>query len=925
MDVPRDRYGRPRVYLEEECPVAELSIESQRERGASSALPPLYFLHVWWARRPLTVSRAAVLGSLLPAGVRREDFLEMMGIPKGKDPVAEKARIDEANRVKVKLKVGFSYGRAFSIPISEAAINRLKESYRKVWGTDSPVVLDSFAGGGSIPFEAVRVGCQAVANELNPVASVIQMATIEYPRLFGKPLADDIRKWGSRIESELRIELADCFPKKQGEEIFGYIWVRTVRCPKCDLQVPLAPNWWLDSENNIGYKLVLPSSDKEKECRFTIEKISESFDPDEGSVDDGTGTCPRCATVLEKEHIKREAREGRMGHQLAAVGYKISGKSGRHFREVEEMDLRGVEVAKELLKKRLPEWERKGLVPDEEIPEGNKTREPRNSGMLRWRDMFSPRQLLVHLTTLEKILEQPWDEIKDRKKREALRVYMQLVIDVCVDWNSVMTIWNPGRPSLAHTFQRHDFAFKWSYGEIDGAGSLFRFGYEQQMMDAYGKICGLLQGAEGRCEFLLGDAARLSSVKDKSIQIVCIDPPYYDNVMYSECSDFFYVWMKRGLSDVFPSLFNQGLTDKESETVANASRFKSHGRGKAHDLADRDYEAKMASAFKEMHRVLKDDGVMTVMFTHKKVEAWDALAYGLLEADFEITASWPVHTEFEHSLHQAKKNAAASTILLVCRKRPEQTRTSWWEETQARMDEAVTIRAQQFMSQGLRGQDVFIACFGPALQVISENWPVKKKDGSIIRPEEALDRARTIVSAWFMERLSEGKADILDPRTRFYILAWHIFRAREFPYDEARKLGVSLNVEVEDLIRDKLLEKRGSFIKIKKPQERFRDKAAKVDAKSYDHIIDYVQAAMYAYEEGKSAELNRFHQRTGALAKEGYKEAIAYLLDVLPRTEEVVEYKLLNEMWESNYRDQVRRKPRSTDPTGRLQTRLETG
>jgi adenine-specific DNA methylase len=331
----------------------------------------------------------------------------------------------------------------------------------------------------------------------------------------------------------------------------------------------------------------------------------------------------------------------------------------------------------------------------------------------------------------------------------------------------------------------------------------------------------------------------------------------------------------------------------------------------------------MASAFKEMHRTLKNDGVMTVMFTHKKVEAWDALAYGLLEAGFEITASWPVHTENEHSLHQAKQNAAASTILLVCRKRPYQTKSSWWEEIQTRVDEAVTIRAQQFVSQGLSGQDVFIACFGPALQVISENWPVKKKDGTVIRPEDALDRARSIVSAWFMERLSEGKADILDAKTRYYILAWHIFRAREFRYDEARKLGISLNVEVEDLIRDKMLEKRGEFVKIRKPQDRFREKGAKVDAKSYDHIIDYVQAAMHAYEEGKSAELNRFHQRTGALAKEGYKEAIAYLLDVLPRTEEVIEYTLLNEMWESNYRDQVRRKPRSTDPTGKLQTRLE--
>lgn len=918
MEVPRDRHGRPRVYLEEDCPIEEISVECQRERGASSALPPLYFLHVWWARRPLTVSRAAVIGSLLPARYDNTEFLQLMGI-RG-DPIADRQRIDEANRVGVKLKTGFTHKRAFMSPIRESSLSKMAGSFNDVWG-GTPIVLDSFAGGGSIPFEAVRVGLNAISNELNPVATVIEKATVEYPRLFGPEFEKEISAIGERIAAKLERELGNCFPKDSEEEIFGYIWVRTVRCRWCDVTLPLSPNWWLDTENNLAFKPIPPKKG-EVIFSFEISKPGPAFDPETGSVKGGIATCLSCGKALDGNFIKDEARAGRMGHQLAAVGFKTSGKSGRTFREVEQKDLEGVAKAEELLRKRLPEWEARGLVPDEEIPKGKETARVHEVGMTRWRDMFSPRQLLVHMTTLDHILSYPWDSIKDQRRREALRVYMQFALNKCLNYDSCMNLYDPSRAIVKNVFARHDFSFKWFYGEIDGAGILFRFGYSQ-VADAYKGLADLLAGASGKCEFPTHDAKNLASLKSGSVHAAVIDPPYYDNVMYSECSDFFYVWMKRGLLDLFPDLFQSELTNKDDEAVANVSRFKSNERGKARGLAQEDYEKKMKLSFQEIRRVLRNDGVMTVMFTHKQVEAWDALARALLDGGFEITSSWPVHTESEHSLHQAKKNAASSTILLVCRKRPQGTKTAWWEEIQLKIDEAVRKKAKDFSARGLRGQDVFIACFGPALEVISESWPVKKKDGTVISPDNALDRARTIVSEWFFEKIAEGKAESLDPRTRFYILAWHVFHAREFRFDEARKLGISLNVEVEDLIRAKILKKKGDYVVLLKPEERFREKGLRPDAKSYDYTLDFVQAAMHAYSSGKSAELNRFHQRTGALVHPGYKETIGFLLDVLPRTEEVVEYAILNEMWESNYREQVKRKITKTDPTGKLQTKLD--
>lgn len=921
MEVKRDKYGRPRVYLEEDCPVEELSIESQRERGASSALPPLYFLHVWWARRPLTVSRASIIGSLLPAGYDRAAFLELIGIPRGADPMAERKRIDNANRSNIKLKTGFSYGRAFSNIVPASTIGNMKCAIASMWNDSQPKILDSFAGGGSIPFESVRMGFDTIANELNPVATVIEKATIEYPRQLGPSLAKDIEAIGEEIAARLDSELAPYFPKNPGESIFAYIWVRTVRCPQCELTIPLSPNWWLNSKEKLGYQPIVPRVGEGNECSFQIVHEDEGFDPENGTVTRGVCTCPRCKNVIDGDAIKQEAKDGNMGHQLAVVGYKMQGRSGRLFREAQKADLDGVVKAQDELKRRMSDWQARGLVPIEDIPEGNKTREPRNVGIMKWYQMFNDRQLLVHLTTLQAILDYPWSEIKDEKKREALRVYLQLAFDKCLDYNAILNLYHPSRVVIAHVFARHDFAFTWSYGEIDGAGNLFRFGYSQ-IADAYAGIAKLSFGSTGNATFINGDASNISGIGSKSVTLVSIDPPYYDNVMYAECSDYFYVWMKRGLGEVFPELFSAELTDKTTEAVANPAQFRGMGRGKASGLASKDYEAKMLAGFTEMHRVLRDDGVMTIMFTHKKVEAWDTMAQALLEAGFMITASWPIHTESEHSLHQAKKNAASSTILLVCRKRPTEARTSWWDEVQVKVDDEVRKRAEDFDKKGLRGQDTFIACFGPALQVISENWPVKRKDGTVIRPDEALDRARTTVSAWFMDRIAEGRAETLDANTRFYILAWYLFHAREFRFDEARKLGLSLNIEVEDLIRRKVLEKKGDYVKFLRPQDRAKSRGLRTDVKEYENIVDLVQAAMFAYSEGQSAELKLFHQRTGALAIKGYKQAIEYLLDVLPRKAEVEEYSILNAMWESNYRD-IKRKVRNTDPTGEKQGRLD--
>ena len=782
-----DKYGRPRVYLEgNNVPVAELGIECQRERGASSALPPLNFLHIWWARRPLTISRAAVLGSLLPEGYNRTTFLELMGIPSGKDPIGTKMQLARIRAGLEKDPGGNLYGykRAFTNIVPERVNNEAAHTIFNIWRNEI-TILDSFAGGGSIPFEATRCGLNVILNELNPIASIIEKATIEYPVLFGEELNAEINHLGEIIASEVEAQLISCFPKNNDEDELDYIWVRTVTCPKCSLELPLSPNWWLDKTGKLGFKAIVPNTGNV--CEFEIFHESDDFDPNQGSVTRGVGRCLRCNEVIAGDEIKRQAKNWEMGHQIAAImsiNRRKRGKS-RTFRKVTEMDLEGVRISERMLTERLPEWRAKGLVPDETRYLGPADRSA-NYGVLKWSDCFNERQLLVHLTTLEIILNQPWDEIQDDKKREALRVYMQFAMDKGLDYNSIQTRMHSTRGVMVNTFDRHDFSFKWSYGEIDGAGQLFRFGYSQ-IADAYKGIAKLIHSTKkSKMEFHTGDAAHLPFIESGSVDAIVFDPPYYDNVMYAELSDFFYVWMKRGLKDVFPDLFGTELTEKDAEAVANVARFKDAGRGKGRRLAEKDYEAKMAGAFRELHRVLRDDGVMTIMFTHKKVEAWDTLARSILDSGFEITASWPVHTESQHSLHQARKNAAASTILLICRKRPEDSGTGWWEDLKPILEQRVQEQADIFEKNGIKRLDLSIACFGVALEVISEKWPVKRDDGTVISPDEALDAAREVVSQWFMDSITLGERKAVDPATQFYVLAWYIFQAREFPFDEAR-------------------------------------------------------------------------------------------------------------------------------------------
>jgi adenine-specific DNA methylase len=325
----------------------------------------------------------------------------------------------------------------------------------------------------------------------------------------------------------------------------------------------------------------------------------------------------------------------------------------------------------------------------------------------------------------------------------------------------------------------------------------------------------------------LGSASSLPHLADGSITAVVVDPPYADNVQYSELADFFYVWLKRTQGHRRPEWFSTYLCDHSEEAVVNHARFKSKAGStrEAKLLANEFYQKLMTASFKEAYRILRDDGVLTVMFTHKKQEAWDSLFTSLIRSGFTITATWPVKTESEHSLHQAKKNAAQSTVILVARKREKGAGAGWFDaEMKKEIRTAATKTAERLQTEGLNPVDQLVGSFGPAIEVYSRYDEVKTDTGEAVGVDRALDEASAAVTEFRIRQLAERGLEGVEAEGRFYLLCWDVIQAAEFRFNEAKLLGHAVGMDVDTLVGAGLVSKSGEKIKLLSANERRRAK-----------------------------------------------------------------------------------------------------
>ncbi|MDH6065386.1 DUF1156 domain-containing protein [Umezakia ovalisporum] len=923
--------NRPSVFIEKMMPVEVLNEQVNFEHGGN----PFKGLHRWYSRKPLSFSRASVLASLLPADITMDEFQYLLGLVPGKEV------------------------RLYKTPPNSVQIQKVHDYCEKLWGTPTPTVLDAFAGGGSIPFEAVRYGLNVLASDLNPVAVVTMKAAMEYPLKFGADLQQDIDKWVKWVGDEAEKRLAEFFPSLPGEKVQNYLWAHTVVCPSCESVVPLSPNWWLSKTSNYAGKgqarkvtsdwyAVKPiPNPEEKRVDFelvkgkkgkgtTIETDDGEYDPDTTTtISRGVGKCPNCGNVIEDDVIKSQAQTGGLGYQLYGIAYK-KGKGSLEFRIATENDISGWNLARKHLTHNFSDFESNNLIPSEYIINDH--------GQIlnyckQWFNIFNPRQLLTLVTYVEIINEAKAliQHEHEWEKAQAISTYLALVLDRCVDENCRLAHWNSARGGSEGASSQHALNLMWNYPEKNGAGELW-FWCADAFASDYKNLCALL-GAKTSSTTIPGlqqqdpkliqidsaSADNLTHIPDNSVDAVITDPPYYATIPYADISDFFYIWLKRTLGDIFPELFYLELTDKDREAVANPSRFRNMGVS-PEELANQDYEAKMAMAFGEYHRVLREHGVMTVQFNHKDSGAWDVLAKSLITAGFEITASWAVSTENPQNLHQAQKNAVSSTVLLVCRKRDPKAEQGWWDdvrmdvrnivfETAPELEQCLTADSRTAADRVADPQrrikppgiNLCLSAFGCALKVFTQYSSILDSAGNVVEPKAAFEEVRQAVVEYRLEKLLAGKdLNGIDPLTQWYILAWDTFEAREFPFDEARQLALAVGgFDVSDLVKQhKLLDSGSGFCKLLTPQQRLKKGAFSVIDTEFSprYLVDGLHAMIALYQEEENTEpVRRFMKNTGLVSNDLLMRTFEVALKVIPHIgderKRIPEEKALLDLW----------------------------
>jgi adenine-specific DNA methylase len=789
-----------RFLIERALPIKALSQEARREKAIRHG--HISTLHVWWARKPLVVARAAVLGALL----------------------TEEADVNEqfvANLCKWEVHDGD--------PSERYLLEQARTLIRKRFGDRPPKVLDSFAGGGSIPLEALRLGCEAHALEYNPVAYLILKATLEYPQRYGAKLVNEVKCWGEWVLEQARRELAAFYPSVGRETPIAYIWRRTIHCPNpaCSAEIPLASQWWLARKDNKRVALKpIPNPSAKRVDFIIVEGNAIDFDPSKGTVSRGNAVCLVCHTSAKDKYVKAEAQAGRMRHRLVAVVTTKGKGQGRNYRLATEEDMEAFRKAEKALQNLLQTpfpWAF-GLswVPEERMDQRNPNIvSGRGYGFREWGQLFNPRQLLS-LCTFGKCVREAYRQILresgDAEFAKAVATYLAFGVDFMANrGQSVLCGWDASKETGRSVFAGHHLHMVWDYMETMPIGEALG-----SWCEALGYIIRYLT-RESRIPQAgsahLGSATSLP-FPDKHFDAVIIDPPYADNVPYADLSDFFYVWLRRTVGDLYPEAFRWTLTPKDEEAVVNPARF--GGGKKGEQIAQAHYQRLMQKSFEEIYRVLKPEGMAVVMFTHRSTKAWEWLIQSLLDAGLYPTASFPVHTEMESSIQQWGKGAIRSTILMACRRRPENAPIGWYAQVRAEMEQVIPQRLKEFWDAGIRGADFFISAIGPSVGVFGRFRKVMRPDGREVSVGELLDEVRTIVTSFALERLGLSR---LDEPTRFYVLYRWAYGGDELEFDEANKLAKSVGAELDRLQEQQRLIKRdGSVVTLLTFTERWQEK-----------------------------------------------------------------------------------------------------
>lgn len=834
--LTRDASGsHKRKLIEVSLPLEDINKASSREKSIRHGHPST--LHLWWARRPLAAARAVLFAQLVDDPSAHPDLF-----PTEEAQRIERERLHDIIRELV----------VWENSNDPLVLGRAHEEIRKSTGDNPPPVLDPFAGGGTIPLEAQRLGLEARAGDLNPVAVLINKALIEIPPRFRdqapvfpeavdsrtvewigtEGLAEDVRRYGQWIRDEARRRIGHVYPKATLDDgtqadVMAWIWARAVACPNpaCGIEMPLVQSWWLaKSKGKEAY--VVPhvvediSAPTERRIKFTIghdPATAPSKEYDGTMRGRGRGVCVACSSPVTPQYIREEATAGRMESVLMAV--VAEGKRRRIYLDPDHIHAEAAKLGRSATS---------GL--EAKIARNPRWFSPPEYGLTEFADLFTPRQLIM-LTTFSDLVGEAHDRILTDARAaglvegeslsaggsgaaayaDAVCTYLAMAISKVADRGSAMVGWFIGRESTRNTFARQAIPMTWDFVEVNtlraGTGTyLGAISWTAESLQAIP-----LNGKIGK--------ATQADAMSQSYEnvVVSTDPPYYDNIGYSDLSDFFYVWLRRALRGVYPDLFATMLVPKAQELVANPYR---HG---GRDGAEAFFE----NGFEQVFQKVRNGGgagyPVTVYYAFKQQEltregtastGWATMLEGMIRSGWVITATWPIRTELGNRMIASGTNALASSIVLSLRPREETaratTRRGFLSDLKRELPKALTE-----MQQGaIAPVDLAQATIGPGMAIFSRYSGVREPDGKKMTVRTAL----TLINDTLGQIMAEEDGE-LDADSRFCLRWFTQYGWGNGPYGDADTMSRAFNTSVDTLATAGVIASPRGEVRLLKPAE----------------------------------------------------------------------------------------------------------
>ena len=927
----------PRRLIEEAFPLQKVSKDSKHEKNVRHG--HISSLHVWPARRPLAACRAVTIATLLPDPADAPEKMKAEYTRLAGSPLPEKQRDYLCNTLIASLtRWGDENGHSDWNKKDKKGrwLNKLRiarELILMASNGNAPKVMDMFAGGGAIPLEAIRLGCETIANDYNPVAWFLLKCTLEYPQRFAgkttplpdlnldeKPdpknggLADHVRLWGQWVLENARTELTNYYPVIDNKPTVAYLWARTIPCqdPQCGATVPLLKTLWVckkaekilkdtpENRNRSDFlrlketknqtKVVINGKRALKLCpdpetsrvRFEIFAPDNEDDVGYPTMSGATATCPFCESQQPTDYIKRCGHEGKLHAQMTTVVYQA--EYGKEYRLPTQAEIDAGEVSEKALEAIADEIPYG--MPDEPIPG------PQTLGFViplygfkKWSDVFTNRQLLALMTFVKwtRAAQGEMDKFGySAEWMEVINGYLVCAFDRMLDHSSTLISWVSSAEAIGHTFVRYALPMTWDFSE--GAVPNEVRGSYHLCLNKILFSMETIRRAHGKktpdCIILRQSA---TDPMNRKVDAIITDPPYYDAIPYADLSDFFYVWIRRTFDPLFSDSLSEPLTPKIDELVQHTSRFEGNN-----DKAREFYERGMADTFRSAYQVLSDDGRMVVVFAHKDPSAWETLVKAMIESDLVVTTSWPIDTEQGGRMRAQGSAALATSLWMVCRKRPTKAKVGHYGKVKREMQQRITERLRYFWDAGIRGPDFVWAAIGPALESYSSYTEVKRMDGQAFTVTEFLTEVRRIVTDFALGQILHGTStEALDEWTRYYLMHKDYFGTENAPVGECILLAQGYGVSLDDLRAAQvgILKKAssGNALKLLGHTERTSERVGFAHTSGRIPMIDMIHRIMRLWDAGEREQINAYFHEHGLQENPLFKAVVQALIETSPQ------------------------------------------